>query len=301
VRIVVLGSLNMDLVVRVPRLPLPGETLSGHSFFQAPGGKGANQAVAAARLGGEVEMVGRVGDDAFGAALLDSLARAGASTGNVQMTTDVSTGVALIFVDDAAENVIVVAPGANGILSPSDAEAVASAIRQSGALIMQLEIPLETVQRAAAIAHDAGVHVILNAAPARDLPAELLALVDTLAINRSELAILSGSDAEPPEAAIRLLERGPHSVLVTLGPEGSLLVEQHAATFVPAFKVEAVDTTAAGDAFTAAYAVALLEGWDPEARLRFAGAAAAIKVTRQGAQPGMPARHEVDEFLASCS
>ncbi|MFL5732100.1 MAG: ribokinase [Chloroflexia bacterium] len=296
-RVVVLGSLNIDLVIRVPHLPSPGETVTGHSFFQAPGGKGANQAVAAAKLGANVHMVGRVGGDAFGVALRESLRAAGADDSCVISTPDVSTGVALIFVDDEGENVIVLDSAANARLSTQDVEAASSQISEADALLLQLEVPLETVLRAAQAARNGTAHLILNAAPARELPGELFPLVDTLVVNREELAALSGSRAEPREAAGALLAKGCGAVLVTLGAEGSVLVREGEATHVPAFRVEAVDTTAAGDTFAAAYAVASLEGADPETRLRFANAAAALTVTRAGAQIGMPARAEVEAFL----
>lgn len=300
-RIVVLGSLNMDLVVRVQHLPAPGETLTGHSFFQAPGGKGANQAVAAARLGAAVQMVGRVGDDPFGTALLSSLGAAHVGTDHVSRTPGVSTGLAFIFLDDSAENVIVLEPGANGLLQVGEVDAAALAIRDACALLMQLEVPLDTVIYAALSARAAGVHVVLNAAPARPLGKELLGIVDTLVVNEAELAAIAGPCADLEAAASALLTRGPREVLVTLGREGCLLAGREGSIRVPAFQVDAVDTTAAGDTFTAAYAVALLEGRDPKARLRFASASAAVKVTRAGAQPGMPSRSDVEEFLMSRS
>lgn len=296
-RIVVLGSLNMDLVVRVPHLPQPGETIAGHSFAQVPGGKGANQAVAMSRLGARVRMVGRVGEDAYGTQLVESLTSAGVDAGMVARTAGVSTGLALIFVDDPGENVIVLEPGANQRLTPDDVRAMSAVLQGADALLLQLEVPLDTVLQAAQVAHGSGVRVVLNAAPARPLPDALLALVDVLIVNERELALISGSRGGHEEAARLLLARGPLSVLVTLGREGSLLVAHEGTTYMPAYAVEAADTTAAGDAFTGAYVVALLDGYDPRTCLRFASAAAAIKVTRHGAQPGLPSRPEVEAFL----
>jgi ribokinase len=298
-QIVVLGSLNMDLVLRVPHLPQPGETLAGHSFAQVPGGTGANQAVAMSKLGARVRMVGRVGEDAYGAQLVESLTSAGVDAGMVARTAGVSTGLALIFVEDLGENVIVLEPGANQLLADDDVRAASEVIQGAGALLLQLEVPLDTVLLAAQVARGSGVRVILNAAPARPLPDALLALVDVLLVNETELTLISGSIGGHEEAARLLLARGAHSALVTLGREGSLLVANEGTTYMPAFAVEAVDTTAAGDAFTGAYVVALLDGSDPRACLRFASAAAAIKVTRYGAQPGFPSRREVEDFLAA--
>jgi ribokinase len=250
------------------------------------------------KLGARVRMVGRVGEDAYGAQLVESLTSAGVDAGMVARTGGASTGLALIFVDDLGENVIVLEPGANQRLTPDDARAASDVIRDAGALLLQLEVPLDTVLQAAQVAHEAGVRVILNAAPARALPGALLALVDVLIVNETELSLISGSSGGHEEAARSLLARGARSVLVTLGREGSLLVAHESTTHMPAFAVEAVDTTAAGDAFTGAYVVALLDGLDSRACLRFASAAAAIKVTRHGAQPGLPSRREVEDFLA---
>ncbi|MEA2573066.1 MAG: ribokinase [Chloroflexia bacterium] len=297
-QIVVLGSLNMDLVIRVPHLPAPGETIRGHSFAQVPGGKGANQAAALGKLGARVQMVGRVGQDSFGTALIHSLSAAGVDTARVTRTDGANTGLALIFVDDRGENVIVLEPGANGLLTPTDVGTAADSIRNTGALLLQLEVPLEAVIQAAQLAKAANVQVVLNAAPARELPVALLELVDVLIVNETELFVVAGTDGGQQEAALALLARGVRSVLVTLGKEGSMLVESGGATYMPAFEVEAVDSTAAGDAFTAAYVVALLEGLDSRACLRFASAAAAIKVTRRGAQTGLASRLEVEDFLA---
>ncbi|MDQ3930329.1 MAG: ribokinase [Chloroflexota bacterium] len=297
-RVVVLGSLNMDLVVRVSRLPLPGETITGHSFAQVPGGKGANQATALGRLGAFVQMVGRVGQDAFGTSLIDSLGKAGVDISHVTRTDGASTGLAFIFVDDGGENMIVLEPGANGLLTPSDVSASGDSIFKADALLLQLEVPLETVIEAAMLARAASVLVVLNAAPARVLTEALLALVDVLVVNETELLMLAGTNGTQQEAVLALLARGVGSVLVTLGREGSFLATRQGTVYMPAFQVEAVDTTAAGDAFTAAYVMSLLEGLDSLACLRFASAAAAIKVTRRGAQTGLPSRKEVEDFLA---
>ncbi|MDQ3707272.1 MAG: ribokinase [Chloroflexota bacterium] len=298
-QVVVLGSLNMDLTIRVPRLPQPGETITGHSFSKIPGGKGANQAAALAKLGAHVRIIGRVGQDSFGVSLVDSLTDAGVDTSLVALTDGVSSGLAFIFVDDAGENVIVLERGANGLLTPGDASAAKESIQKAGALLLQLEVPLETVIQAAQVAKSAGVQVILNAAPAELIPDLLLELVDVLIVNETELFVVSGSDRSLREATQALLARGVESVLVTLGRKGSMLVTNQGTTQMPAFEVEAVDSTAAGDAFTAAYVLALLEGFDSRSCLRFASAAAAIKVTRRGAQPGLASRLEVEDFLAA--
>lgn len=297
--IVVVGSLNMDLVTRVDRFPQPGETLHGHSSFRAAGGKGANQAVAAGKLGAVVEMVGRVGADDFGAALRQSLQAAGVGTTYVQPTAGISTGVALILVDAAGENVIVLDGGANSRLMPADVDAARPVIAGAGLLLLQLEVPLPTVERAAAVAHAAGVPVLLNAAPAARLPADLLRLVDTLVVNRTELAIVAGSGDSVTGMATGLLDLGPRAVLVTLGREGALLVRREGVIRQSAFAVAAVDTTAAGDAYMGAYAAAHLAGQAAAHCLRFASAAAAVKVTRPGAQLGLPTRQEVEAFLAA--
>ena len=300
-RIAVLGSLNMDLVARAPRFLRPGETLLGHSFHTAPGGKGANQAVAARRLGAHVAMIGRVGDDAFGQALREGLEAEGLDVRHVDVTPSVSTGVALITVDDCGENTIIVVPGANGLVSMADVARAGPVVAQADVLLLQLEVPLPAVRDAARRARESGVAVILNAAPARPVDAGLLSLIDYLIVNETEAAEMASVDAGAPEIAARTLQdMGAHDVVVTLGAAGALLVAAGGATTsVPAFDVACVDTTAAGDAFVGAFAVALAEGLTPDAALRVGNAAGALAVTSAGAQPSLPTRAAVDALQAA--
>lgn len=294
--IVVVGSLNMDLVVCSPRHPQPGETLLGSEFHTFPGGKGANQAVAAARLGGHVKMIGCVGEDAFGNALLQALSKDGVDTRHVGRLERVPTGVTLITVDAAGQNAIVVVPGANGELSPPDLLAAGSAFEGASVVVMQLEIPLLTVAYAADLAHRAGARVVLNPAPAQPLDAALLKRVDVLIPNQPEAALLTGA-ASAGESARRLMAWGVGSVIVTLGADGVLVVESESQTYIPAHRVSAVDTTAAGDAFVGAFAVALFEGHSTREAAMWGNAAGALAVTRPGAQPSLPARAELEKLL----
>jgi len=295
--IVVVGSLNMDLVVRSPRHPQPGETLLGAEFRTFPGGKGANQAVAAARLGGQVKLIGRVGADAFGDALLETCTRDGVDTGHVERLEDAPTGVALITVDDAGQNTIVVVPGANGKLSPPDLLAAAPAFEGASVVVMQLEVPLLTVIYAADLARRHGARVVLNPAPAQPLSATGLEQVDVLIPNQSEAALLTGC-ASAGDAARRLIALGVRSVVVTMGERGVLIAEGETATLLPAHQVSVLDTTAAGDAFVGAFAVALAEGRTVLEAAAWGNAAGALAVTRAGAQPSLPARAELERFLA---
>jgi len=301
-RITVVGSLNMDLVVRSPRIPQPGETIIGHGFHTVPGGKGANQAIAAARLGAQVSMVGRVGDDAFGEALLGNLAAAGVAHAWVWRTPATATGVALITVDDAGQNSIVVASGANMRLTPADVEAAEDAIAQAEVVLLQLENPVEAVLRAAQIARARGKTVVLNPAPARPLPAELPALVDVLVPNESETALLTGlpvADIESAQrAALRLLESGIGTVILTLGERGALLAHAGRSERFPAFQVTPVDTTAAGDAFVGGFAVALAEGRTLAEAVRWGNAAGGLAATQLGAQTSLPTRAALERLLA---
>ena len=293
--IVVVGSLNLDLVVGVARHPRPGETVLGEDVVRAPGGKGANQAVAAARLGRAVAMVGRLGQDADGAELRGALEAAGVDHELVRGLDGVPTGVALITVDPAGENVIVVSPGANGRLDAAGVDEAAGALRAAPVCLLQLEVPLDAVTRAAELAR--GV-VVLNPAPARDLPRALVRAVDVLVPNRSELALLVGAEEEPEDlagvAALARTIEGPRSVVVTLGAEGALLVTGAGEVHVPAVAVRPVDTTAAGDCFCGALGDALARGDDLEAAARWAVRAAAVATTRHGAQPSLPTRAEVE-------
>ncbi len=301
-RVAVVGSLNMDLVARAPHIPQPGETILGRDFHTLPGGKGANQAVADARLGAAVAMVGRVGNDAFARQLLDNLAAAGVDHTFVIQDSGAATGVALIVVDAAGQNSLVVVSSANMRLSPADVEAAETAIAAADVLLLQLETPLETATRAAQIAHDHGVTVILNPAPAQPLPPELLSRVDVLVPNESETALLTGlpidSLARVEAAAGALRASGVGAVILTLGERGALLAQAGGTQAFPAFAVTALDTTAAGDAFMGGLAVALAEGRSLAEGVRWGNAAGALAATQLGAQPSLPARRAVEKLLA---
>jgi len=296
----VVGSLNQDLVVPVPRHPRPGETILGGDLARYPGGKGANQAVAAARMGAPVRMVGRVGADAFGEALLENLEREGVDASGVRALSDVPTGVALISVDERGENAIVVSPGANARLAPEDL--TPAEFEGAGVLLLQLEVPLAAVVRAARLGKEAGALVILNAAPAQKLPEELLALLDLLVVNEHEAAaILEAAPPETPEEALaqaRTLSQRVPVAVITLGEKGLVYASGETSGHLPAYPVRAVDTTAAGDAFTGALAAALAEGRELTEALKIASAAGALAVTKEGAQASLPRREEVIALLA---
>ncbi len=296
-RIVVVGSVNTDLVVRGPRIPVPGETVTGGTFLRADGGKGANQAVAAARLGADVALVARVGEDDLGTDSVAGLRREGIDVGHVTTDPEQPTGVALIMVDRAGENSILVAPGANARLEVEDVEAARSAIESADVLLTQLESPLEAVQRAVDIAGAAGVTVILNPAPARPLPESLLAGVHVLTPNRTEAALLS-NETDPGAAANALRAMGCGTIVVTLGAEGALLASEGERVLLPGFSVVATDTTAAGDAFNGGLAVALAEGEDLAVAVRRACAGGALAATMAGARPSLPERTSVERLLA---
>ena len=300
--VTVVGSLNMDLVIRSPRMPLPGETIIGGEFHTVPGGKGANQAVAAARLGAQVSMVGRVGQDAFADALLENLAADGVVHTHVGQDEVAATGVALIVVDEAGEHSLVVASGANMRLSPADVNAAEATIADSKTLLVQLESPLETVARAVEVARAHGVIVILNPAPARSLPAELLEQIDVLIPNESETVLLTGMPVddlgEAEAAAGRLRQLGVGTVILTLGDRGALLARESGAEVFPAFDVSPVDTTAAGDAFVGGLAVALAEGRALAEAVRWGNAAGALATTMLGAQTSLPTREALEKMLA---
>jgi ribokinase len=306
--IVVVGSLNMDFVVSVDELPAPGETVLGRNFQMLPGGKGANQACAAAKLGGNsvvVRMIGRVGYDVFADHLKASLSAAGVDVGAVHATKSQATGVALISVDRTGQNSIVVASGANHELAAADVEAMRPVFRGARLALFQLETPLDTVAAALGLAREEGLETILDPAPAQALPRELLANVDILTPNETEALRLLGrpparvSLTEAIELATALRQMGPKTVIVKLGDQGCLAHDGARREHVPCFPVEVTDTTAAGDTFNAALVVALAEGTPLEHALRFANAAAAIAVTRLGAQASAPSRREVDAFLES--
>ncbi|MFF5293552.1 ribokinase [Paractinoplanes globisporus] len=290
-RIVVAGSANMDLVGVAERLPLPGETVLGDDFLMMAGGKGANQAIAAARAGGDAVFLGAIGSDSFGVTLNARLAAAGVDTAHVR-TTYGASGVAVIMVDRAAENSILVAPGANSTFRDLT-EAEEGVIASGDVLLCQLEIPIETVTAACRAARAAGTRTILNAAPARELPADLLANVDLLVVNEVEAQTITGSAAPDMAALLALVPR----VVMTLGGAGSRYAERDGRDEqVPAFPVEATDTTAAGDAFTAALAVAWGEGRDLMEAVRWANAAGAACVRKLGASSSVPTRAEIDEL-----
>jgi ribokinase len=301
--IVVVGSVNLDLVAGADRIPRVGETVIGTSFRTFYGGKGANQAVGVARLGYPVSIVGNVGDDAFGLQLREALVNAGVDGGYLE-TVPGSSGVALITTGRQGENNIVVVPGANGLLTPQQLEKAIPVIEQAGFLLTQLEIPLETVEYLAALAGRYGIPLMLDPAPARELPASLLRHVTWITPNEPETqALLKASfdtddDSEIFAAADQLLASGAQNALLKLGARGCVIAPAaQAKKHLPAFPVNAVDTTAAGDAFNAAFAVGLVGGQGAEPSAVFACAAAAISVTRAGAQPSMPTDREVKEFL----
>jgi len=297
--ILVIGSLNADLVVRVPRFPAPGETISGEDLAIIPGGKGANQAVAAARQRTAVAMVGRVGNDSFGPTLIQNLQRNKVDTAHV-LTDDSATGTAIIVVNADGQNSIVLSPGANGKVTPIDVDSVS--FQDTDLLLLQLEIPLETVVHVASVARQNGLRVILNPAPACPLPDSLLADVDILVPNESELQLLTGlsvTDADSARTVAKaLLAKGVKTVIVTLGANGALLVTNEKATHVPGFKVDVVDTTAAGDAFIGGLASALLKGKSLEEAVRYGNASGALATTKFGAQPSLPTVNEVEKLLS---
>lgn len=298
-RITVLGSYNTDLVTMSPRIPQPGETILGSGFSTGPGGKGSNQAVAAARAGAYVTFVGRIGTDMFGEMALKVWKDAGIDTSYVTETADAATGVATIIVDEAGENVIVVASGANWLVSAADAEAAQAAIAESKVFLTQLETPLESVQRGMQIAREQNVITILNPAPGQKLAADLLALADIITPNQTEAEIITGISSQDPESACAALrDYGANTVVMTLGGDGVLLYDDQGPRRFPAFPVEkVVDTTGAGDAFNGALAVALAEGLPIEAAIRFAAATGALSVTQPGATESMPDRAAIDALL----
>lgn len=299
--IIVVGSSNTDMILKLDHIPKPGETVLGGEFVTAAGGKGANQAVAAARAGGDVTFVARVGSDMFGERAVAGFVESGINVDHVQYDSAPS-GVALIFVGADAENSIGVASGANAKLSPADVKKAAGAFGTADVLIMQLETPLETVQAAAELAEANGALVILNPAPAQPLPDELLRKISLLTPNETEAEILTGiavsDDASCERAADVLLAKGVKTVIITLGSRGAFVASPTVRQIVPSFQVKQVDTTAAGDTFNGALAVALAEGQAMIDAVRFANAAAAISVTRMGAQPSAPSRIEIDELAA---
>ncbi|MCP5096991.1 MAG: ribokinase [Chloroflexi bacterium] len=300
-KIIVVGSLNIDLVTRTAHLPQPGETIIGSDLQTIPGGKGANQAVAAARVGAEVAMIGRVGNDLFAEQLRVNLTANHVNTEYV-MATESASGVALIVVDASGQNSIVVSPGANGLVTAVDIQNATPIIKSADLILLQLEIPLNAVQKAASIAHEHGVKVILNPAPAQPLPPELLQLVDILIPNESETSLLTGlsvnTQTEVEIAACQLLKLGVETVVLTLGERGALLANATGMNYISSFSVNSVvDTTAAGDSFVGGFAMALAEGKPLIDAVRWGNAAGAIAVTRVGAQPSLPTRAEVEKII----
>jgi len=294
--IIVLGSINMDLVVRAPRLPRLGETILGGEFQTFPGGKGANQAVACARLGGRVRMIGKVGEDAFGKTLVAGIAQDGVDVSAVEVDSAAATGVAFITVTHSGDNAIVVAPGANGRVTAEDVLRWEGLFANASVLVLQLECPLSAVEKAIEIAQAYSVRVVLNPAPAQTLPDKLLQSVDTLIPNETELALLTG-ESELKAGIERIRKTGVRNLVVTLGEKGAVLASGEQQVRVPAYSVQAVDTTAAGDAFVGAYAVAVCEGKSAQEAAQWGVAAGALAVTKAGAQPSLPHREELMQFI----
>jgi ribokinase len=301
-RIVVVGSLNMDLVTRTARRPQRGETLLGESFGMFVGGKGMNQAIAAARQGAAVAMVGRVGGDDFGAQLRRTLEAEDIDARHVVEDTTISTGIATIVLDGEGDNSIIVVAGANGHVGPADVVLAAETIAAADVLMLQLEVPLDAALRAAELARDRGTRVMLNPAPAQPLPDALLGLVDVLTPNETETHILTGmavdDDASAVRAAAALLARGVGAAVLTLGARGALLADGKRFAHVPGYRVQVVDTTAAGDAFCGALAVQLARGSSLEDAIRHANAAGALATTVLGAEPAMPRAEAVAQLVA---
>jgi ribokinase len=295
----VFGSINTDLVVYVTQLPQPGETVSGKGWASFPGGKGANQAVAAARAGAAVELYGCLGDDLFGRERLKSLGETGVSTRGVRVLPGVNSGIAQITVDSEGENTIAVAPGANAMFGAEGIELPRPPRGETWVSLFQNEVPQEAVEELILTAHDAGHLVLWNLAPTLSRPpAEtVLRVVDFLICNRNELAALTGMNGDPEKAARTLFARGVRAVIVTLGKEGSLLIREQGTLRVDAFPVDAVDTVGAGDCFCGVLAASLAGSFAIEKALRRASAAAAISTTRRGAQPSMPSEREIDALL----
>jgi ribokinase len=298
--IVVVGSLNMDLVVCVARMPQAGETVPGRDFQTIPGGKGANQAAAAARLGGQVAMVGRVGNDAFGLASIENLGCQGVDTSHVALDDQAATGTAMILVDQIGQNSIVVAAGANGCVDRQDVDRLDGLLAQARYLLLQFEVPVETVQYAINKARGYGVQVLLNPAPAQPISPHFLAQVDYLVPNETEASVLSGIEvqdrASAEQAAQKLLADGVPVVIITLGERGALFATKDRVDHVPARRVKALDTTAAGDAFIGGLVVALVKGFSLQEAVRYATCAGTLTVTRFGAQTSLPSAQEVQAF-----
>jgi len=299
--IVVVGSLNIDLVVRVDRFPHPGETIPGGDLFTHSGGKGANQAAAVGRLGTPVSMIGRVGKDDYGRKLLDSLADFGVDTSGVTQDTKKPTGSAVIMVDNKGENSIVVSPGANGQVSQHDIDRNVEIIQKAKYLLLQYEVPLETVFYASKIARKFGVKVILNPAPYKVVEQSFLKTIDFLILNEVESSELLGKDIHDVQSsldAIKLVpEIGLKTVVITLGSQGCVIADGNQTAHIPSIKVKAIDSTAAGDAFIGGFAYGQFSGRSVLDSARFANACGAVTVTRAGAQPSLPTMDEVADLV----
>ena len=301
-RILIIGSLNMDMVIEMKRMPLKGETVLGDNLAYIPGGKGANQAFAAGMLGGNAAMLGCVGADNFGQQLKENMKKSGTDTVGIAEIEGYPTGMAVIYVDEGGDNSIVVIPGSNSACDVEYLKKNDKLIQESSYVVFQMEIPSDAVYYGIRRAKELGKTVVLNPAPAPDaLPEEILALVDYLTPNETEVVKLTGQPDLSMESvragAQKLLEQGVKNVLVTLGDKGALLINQNGENQYPTRKVSAVDTTAAGDCFNGAFVVGLAEGMSQEAAIRFANTASSIAVTRKGAQSSIPAREEVDRML----
>jgi ribokinase len=305
--VIIFGSINMDLVARTPYLPAPGETITGYGFSTVPGGKGANQAVAAVRLNSPTRMIGRVGDDNFGPELRRNLSQVGIDITAIATDAEVSSGIAIISVDDTGQNSIVYVPGANSRMGQADLDRLADSLAEARVVLLQLEIPLETTVAAARLARQTDLTVVLDPAPARELPEELYRLVDVITPNEVEAGQLVGFPVKTKEdafrAATRLLQRGTGTVVIKMGALGVVYATQTgdgqpSPEFFPAFKVRAVDTVAAGDAFNGGLATALLEERPLPTAVRWGAAAGALSATKAGAQPSMPSRAALEEFLS---
>ncbi|MEI6578777.1 MAG: ribokinase [Eubacteriales bacterium] len=299
-RITVVGSLNMDLVVNTPRIPVLGETILGSDFFTAPGGKGANQAVAAAKLGGSVLMVGCVGNDIFGKELLENLSKNNVDVENVKLIDKTPTGITMITVKDG-DNFIIVDPGANSKLLPVMIESIEELIKESFIAVIQLEIPFETVEKTINLAKKHGTKVLLNPAPARKIPDELFKKIDIITPNEKECEFLTGipiNSIDDAKTALHILRKsGISQVIITMGSEGVVYNNEETALHKPAYDVKPVDTTAAGDSFTGALAVALSEGKSIDDAVDFANIVGALTVTKSGAQKSLPSKKDVDGFI----
>ena len=300
-KLVVLGSVNADHVLQVASFPRPGETLHGHSYCVIPGGKGANQAVAAARLGADIAFIASVGDDSFGHTMLETFANEGINTEAVMVEENMPTGIAMIQVAATGENSICISAEANGCLTPARIEPHHKLIADADTLLMQLETPIETIEAAAQVAKSAGTRVVLNPAPAQPLSDDLLQLVDMITPNETEAELLTGIKvtdmASAQLAADALHAKGIELVMITLGSQGVWVSQNGNGQQVEGFRVEATDTTGAGDTFNGALLTGLQEGRKLDEAIRFAHAAAAISVTRMGAQTSIPHRSEVKRFL----